>query len=162
MNKLNINEKTEKKKFKLFKSNKFKALLGAGLLATTLSSCNVDAYSNYNNKEEVETKPAYTEELDHEYYFKFWLNFSNYTDEIENNELITVFNNEGTITNTMNLRYGNIKSALNVKTTKLYFNYLDKYLEIPEVNDDEILVIDVDYATKEITTSIKNINVKTK
>jgi len=159
MSKLKINIDKLKNKFKLFKNNRFKALLGATLIAATLSSCNTNTNSD-NNKN---SSNSYVQTIDEkEDFFSFNINFNNYNDEIKNNELITVYNNKNNITNTISIRKDSINTVLSTNTTKLYFNYLDKEVTIPNIDENEKLIVNVDYATKEISTDVENINTKTK
>ena len=87
-------------------------------------------------------------------YFVFRLNFRNTDDDIISEELLTVMNDEGTITNT--IRAGeDIRSALNKRSRKLISDYLDKTIDIPDVSEDELLVITIDYATGDIYKHIE-------
>ncbi len=110
-------------------------------------------YAGDEMPSESEPEPAQSDE-NHDTYFKIHINYLNYDDDAFQQELITVFNSEGTITNTIRIYEDGLKSALNTKCCRLYSNYLDKSIDIPEVADDEIVVFDIDYSTGNVETSI--------
>jgi len=110
-----------------------------------------------NEKENYDTTSSSKADLNsssEDKYFGFRLNFRNTDDDIIFNELLTVMNDEGTITNT--IRAGeDIRSALNKRSRKLISDYLDKTIDIPDVAEDELLVITIDYATGDVYKHIE-------
>ena len=99
---------------------------------------------------EIKTESVNSEK--ESYTLKF--NYQNRTDEILDKENITVFYEDGTrycfIFVDMDCR--NIIDKIN---GYIYSEYLDSRVDIPEMKEDDVLVIDIDYKKKTMTSHIE-------
>lgn len=102
------------------------------------------------NTTETQTEPENSEKE----YYELKFNYLNSTNEIQKKENITVFYDDGT-------RYCFIyvDMDLGFRIEKIngyiYSEYLDSKVDIPDMKDGDILVIDVDYKEKTITSHIE-------
>lgn len=150
--KLYINIEKLKEKLKLFKTNKFKALLGATLIMSTLTACGTShEYSNNSYSEDSYIQEA-TEEKS---YYSIGIDFNNCSKEIQEQEVISIINDQDEINKVLKVpEDGRISTVFEESNVKLRSKYINKTIDIPKVNDDEKVEFNIDYMTKDITVSV--------
>ena len=131
----------EKRKYKVFKL--VKVLTLASLASISLFGCSPKKTNNDNVKTKYTQQDFYDmDDIDVE------INYKNYTPEIKNKEKI-YFTYDNTAYGFAGIENDG-KSKLIIKPLDgvIYSSYLDEIIDIPKVNEDEKLIVNVDYQDK--------------
>ena len=133
----NINKMLNKNnKFKL--SNRFKAFTLVTALSATLVGCNTNysdvKYTKYSNED---IKSMIDIEVD--------INYENYNEEICKEETL-YFKYDNTAYNAIGIKdNGSAHTYVKNIDGQIYSHYLNKEIDIPKANEDERIVVNVDY-----------------
>ena len=137
---LNI-KKLFKNNNKLKLSNRFKAFTLATALSATLVGCN----TNNSNKEYTK----YTnEDIQAMIDIEVDVNYNNYNDEIYKKKKI-YFTYDNTAYNAVNITHdGTAHTHIKNIDGHIYSSYLKKQIDVPKANEDEKIIVNVDYQDK--------------
>lgn len=146
-----------------FKINKKVKLIAATIaVAIGLAGCGITSYNTQKfNQSEYNSTSSVISYIDDSNY-EIDINYSNWDTEVQKQEVISISDNNGTVYRSLGIK-DNGTTSTNIRDTsgKIYSYVLHKNVDIPKIDEEHKVVVNIDYYTKSMNTEVVNLE-KTK